>query len=243
MTHENSAANPKEEKQMTADQTPPDPLPMTLPVGTIYQSGCGNEERPSPLELHLRSDGRYRVFGSDSAVGVPPTGIDWRSVQSQPTDLCSCGCGANAYDKLYGHLPQTLGVEFIPFNASCWKSGFSDCLDRIRAHLASQEPALGRSETIAAYEGPVVVVRTPYGLDTVPQCATCASPATHGDHCFYCDRRHGYEGCTRVGGSELAARKRLLASLAAEKPRGNPAERRMFAAGHTVSWPSSEGEE
>lgn len=95
-------------------------------------------------------------------------------------------------------------------------------------------------DSVATHDGPVAIVRDGHGnIDTVPQCATCTSPATTGEHCVYCAARDAghAEIDARLAMDQESAKRghdtRLLQGLASERPRQvDSAERRELAKKH-----------
>ncbi len=87
-------------------------------------------------------------------------------------------------------------------------------------------------------------------LCSTPACAARSVMATHGSCCVYC--AHSTDDGklqrqvvadadfiqTRDNPVNVAARARLAAMELKERPRGNPAERRMLELGHPSGWPS-----
>lgn len=227
----------------------PSTLPAKLPKGTRTLAGS---KAASELHLVIASyvgdwnRGENMVFcGAISA-----RDINWSSVPkpSEPEgDLCEC-CGV-------AKATHTLGGARVA--DSCVSSKRSRILNDILARRAAQASADCRRCGCVPCEcdNPV----RPAGLAErhCPECGVTvvAGPQVEFPLCAKCvERRAPMLKATRPDprmvqrddakpGMTPGARARLAAWSRAERPRGNPAERKMLAAGHPVSWPSCEGEE
>jgi hypothetical protein len=212
-------------------KTRPDPLPQTLPIGTLVQHGGDAYIATSTLRLDPGVHAYRGDFRATEGVThyretfVPVDWIDWVSVPALvPVDR----------EQLH------IGVD-LAFEADrC-----SFCRDPFSQH----DPCDGSMHRSCA----ALVARRDSERSveaaTAACCSECAAPIPRSQvRCDYCGKRlGGYPEAIiarRMDGlpEQLAARSRNAAALEAERPRPT-ARSRELAKGHPASWPSQVGEE